>query len=78
MYKKEAEKKLKQILLKNSWHNLKKWIYFLLVKKGGKEMERIKKLSLKKINDSIFSSFTFVFKFFIGILSLKLIHIYLS
>ena len=41
-------------------------------------MERIKKLSLKKINDSIFSSFTFVFKVFIGILSLKLIHIYLS
>ena len=41
-------------------------------------MEGIKILSLKNINDSIFNSFTFVFKVFIGILSLKLIHIYLS
>ncbi|WP_294667117.1 hypothetical protein [uncultured Fusobacterium sp.] len=41
-------------------------------------MERIKKLSLKKIKDSFFYFFTFISKVFTGILSLKLIHIYLS
>ncbi|MHD0319424.1 hypothetical protein [Fusobacterium sp. THCT1E2] len=41
-------------------------------------MEGIKILSLKKIKDSIFCSFTFSSKVFMGILSLKLIHIYLS
>ena len=46
--------------------------------KGGKGMERIKKLSLKKIKDSLFYFFTFISKVFTGILSLKLIHIYLS
>lgn len=41
-------------------------------------MEVIKNLLLKKINESIFYSFTFISKVFMGILSLKLIHIYLS